>query len=436
MDAASLLADALAYRERFGWPLIPLRGKVPYTELLPQGKWKPLTREPATTDDIRAWFAQAGDALNIGLLTGDASGLAVLDFDGPTPESFHTAPTITAETTRGHHYYYRAPHGLKGYGADWGELRANGGYVVVPHSVHPKSGARYEWADFLSPWETEPEPLPLEMIRAPRQKPTATRERETPLVVPPSLRSGGSKRKNILSLASEAVGLETLENRPGCCAGENLTEWLSRPDVVGAAAEVLGIPTRAIEGKPFRCILPGHADEHPSASLYRNQSGAFVYRDWHRASGPDLEWLTLGDVRAAQAYGTVERLAPQQRAVWTIRLLVEAGAVRPVRVPWAGTLPRDAPGWIHATYAGFLFLLGCRWLHTLGDPAPFSWRFAAAWCDVPQKRAGEAMRELLRHRYVMKQGQSGRVAVFDAGPGDGRPYAQWQVNEEIRRAGQ
>lgn len=422
MDA-SLLADALAYRSRLGWPLIPLRGKVPYTELLPQGKWKPLTREPATTDDIRAWFAKAGDALNIGLLTGDPSGLAVLDFDVPTPKSFHTAPTITAVTMRGHHYYYRAPRGLKGYSADWGELRANGGYVVVPHSIHPKSGTRYEWAAFLSPWETEPEPLPLEMMRAPRQRHPARQETEESISLSP-LRGEISQVKNILYLRQKAVGLGEEGWIRAACTGDNLIAWLRRVDVVEKAAEVLGIPAGATSGKPFRCILPGHADEHPSASLYRNQSGVFVYRDWHRAEGP--EWLTLGDVRAALAYGKVKLLRSPERAVWTIRLLVEAGAVRPVEVPWAGTLPPEAPGWIHAVYAGFLVLLGCKWTHTLDEPTPYSWRFASAWCDVPEYRVREAMRELLRHRYIVKRREHGRMALFDAGPGDGRPYAQWQ----------
>lgn len=93
------------------------------------------------------------DSCNIGILTGSRSGgLVVLDFDtrdGPvnvlrmTPEQLSVL-TIVVRTSRGWHVYAR------GVGVETGtpvaglDLRADGGMVVAPPSVHA-SGHVYEF---------------------------------------------------------------------------------------------------------------------------------------------------------------------------------------------------------------------------------------------------------------------------------------------------
>ena len=58
-----------------------------------------------------------------------------------------------------------------------GDLRADGGYVVAPPSLH-RNGGHYEWLPGLSPWEVDLAPAPSWV---PLEEP-----RETPRVSPPS----------------------------------------------------------------------------------------------------------------------------------------------------------------------------------------------------------------------------------------------------------
>ena len=211
---------------------------------------------------------------------------------------------------------------------------------------------------------------------------------------------------------------------PGTVQADGLQAWAKHLPFVQAAARVLGVPTHGLEGiesgkgKLFRCILPGHTDQHPSASLFRGRTGDWVYRDWHAATPAVREWLTLADCRAALAYGAVKKLAGPEQATWLLRLLVETQFVVAAPVA-AAQLPLDAPAGVRKVYAGFLFLLGCKWLHTPDAPTSFSWRFGAAWCGLNQRTVGGAIRWLLARAYVQQVGQKRAIAEFL--PGQPRP---------------
>ena len=104
---------------------------------------------------VRAWWTRSPSA-NIGLATGE--GLLVLDVDGlegrkalrRLTRRFGSLPrTVEASTGKGRHLFFGYPPskqvrlsaGKLGEGLD---VRADGGYVVAPPSVHP-SGRRYRW---------------------------------------------------------------------------------------------------------------------------------------------------------------------------------------------------------------------------------------------------------------------------------------------------
>lgn len=115
----------------------------------------------ATTDTYR--IGAMLDAVPGGMLairTGAASGLVVVDVDpdhgGRAALARLTAERLTPPTawvrtgSGGLHLYYRHPGGhvgcsqsVLGEGVD---VRADGGYVVAPPSVHPRTGRRYAWA--------------------------------------------------------------------------------------------------------------------------------------------------------------------------------------------------------------------------------------------------------------------------------------------------
>lgn len=79
---------AISYLHR-GWAVIPLvpRGKEPFPPLLPTNRhgepsWKLLTTPQVTEDEVRGWFRRYPD-INIGIVTGEASGNLVVVDVGP-----------------------------------------------------------------------------------------------------------------------------------------------------------------------------------------------------------------------------------------------------------------------------------------------------------------------------------------------------------------
>jgi len=157
--ANRLLLAALTYAKR-GWLVLPCR---------PRDK-RPATehgfKDAATL--VRAWTANP--RANIGIATGAASRIVVLDIDprnggdvslselerlhGPLPE------TVSVATGGGgRHLYFAAPEGALPSGdlADGVEVKADGRYVLGPFSVHP-SGEEYRWVN--EPGKTALAPCP------------------------------------------------------------------------------------------------------------------------------------------------------------------------------------------------------------------------------------------------------------------------------------
>lgn len=164
------LKTALNFAQR-GIPTFPLKDK------------EPLTRhgfKDATTDPRRLhlWGNRYPGA-NIAITTGGVSGIVVVDRDGDSDKANQIwdslPPTVEVATSRGRHRYYSVPKGTKVRSRKLAEdvdLKADGGYVAAPPSVHP-SGARYRWISGRS----EMAPLPDDLIEAdPTPQPSRRRE--------------------------------------------------------------------------------------------------------------------------------------------------------------------------------------------------------------------------------------------------------------------
>jgi len=164
--------------------------------LLPCGK-TPLTKhgfKDATTDPsiITKWWTQWPDA-NIGLATGEVSSCIVLDVDGADGNSSLEAlkrelgplpNTCMARTGKGMHLYFCYPDGKEircrtniARGID---VRADGGYVVAPPSVHP-NGATYEWIGDETAFAELPEPWINLLLGERRNAPDSNREKRQDL---------------------------------------------------------------------------------------------------------------------------------------------------------------------------------------------------------------------------------------------------------------
>lgn len=163
-DESPLARAAVAYAERFGWPVFPVT---------PRSK-TPLTRhgyKDATTDldQIKQWWDDHPEA-NIGLAC-DKAGFAVADvdtrggghdtLDALEAEHGNLPATVEALTSDGGRHLYFHANGaerLPGVLGDGIELKHHG-YVILPPSVHP-SGHVYTWELSSRPGEVEVAELP------------------------------------------------------------------------------------------------------------------------------------------------------------------------------------------------------------------------------------------------------------------------------------
>jgi len=159
----TILEQALAYYDQ-GLTIIPLKqgDKTPALET-----WLEYEKERPSREQTESWFSS--NNVNIGIICGDVSnGLVVQDFDseeaftkffgGNTDEIQADAPTI--RTGRGIHVWYRTEEpGIRSFRVEElkMDLKANGGYVVAPPSIHP-NGSTYTFLNGLR------EPLLIEHL--------------------------------------------------------------------------------------------------------------------------------------------------------------------------------------------------------------------------------------------------------------------------------
>ncbi|MEV0392311.1 bifunctional DNA primase/polymerase [Polymorphospora rubra] len=163
---SDLLAAALAYAGR-GWPVFLLgRSKRPVANCKScRTVSADHDREACTCLTCHGFYAATTDPQRIreildvtpgGLLairTGTVSGLAVVDIDprnGGTLLPDLMPPTYCIRTgSNGWHLYYRHPGTVlagKLAGHDGIDIKADGGYVVAPPSIHPATGRPYRQA--------------------------------------------------------------------------------------------------------------------------------------------------------------------------------------------------------------------------------------------------------------------------------------------------
>ena len=169
--------EVLSLAER-GWRLLPCaeRGKIALI-----GQWQ--RRASCDPEMIRSW-ARRHPGCNWGLATGPKSKIWALDVDGELGRESLSAltaqygddwtRTIAVETATGRHFYFSYPsEGLIRNSASklapGLDTRGDGGYVIVPPSIHP-TGATYQWTAPLNGQEprSTPEWL-LQLVTSPER---------------------------------------------------------------------------------------------------------------------------------------------------------------------------------------------------------------------------------------------------------------------------
>src|SRR5579864_4446708 len=133
-----------------GWSLIPIkpRSKEP---LIP---WKEFQIRKASSVEIKEWFRKYQDC-NFGVVTGNISRLVVVDLDGikgiTNGLELKLISSVTSLTGNGKQLYYKWTEHIDNSAskiAPGVDIRGDGGFVVLPPSVHP-NGKHYRWERFV-----------------------------------------------------------------------------------------------------------------------------------------------------------------------------------------------------------------------------------------------------------------------------------------------
>jgi len=247
----TLQAAALGYIRR-GWPVFVLgRSKRPAANC-PACRGAGPGHDPAacgcltchgfhaaTTSPARlaAMLATVPRGL-LAIRTGTAAGLAIIDIDprnGGAIDRALMTPTATVATGGGGwHLYYRHPGGpllpaLPGRaGVD---VKADGGYVVAPPSVHPGTGQAYRWAGERPVTEMPPA---LAAALTPPPAPASPALLSRPV---PARRAGGISSPAAL-LAAHLRAVETAPEGRRRVTLYGAARGIARMVTAGAIAEV------------------------------------------------------------------------------------------------------------------------------------------------------------------------------------------------------
>jgi hypothetical protein len=276
----------------------------------------------ATTDPrkITAWWTRWPEA-NIGIPTGKASGVFVLDLDTYKPgamtvaefeEKYGTIPhTATVRTGRGGlQFYFIYPDGEEIRSSSGGlgphvDTRGEGGYALAPPSV---TTSRYEWINKAPPATIPPRLLEaLRLLKAPRDAPrrkpgAASQGRTGPESIPDD---GGP--------IPDGTRDETLTRIAGRLH-DGTRDLAQLEDDLQAVNEARCIPplpseqVRKIACSVFRYepCRPARREPNPEtvAALARIE-GALLRRQWKGQRGKTKYSIAVAALKLARKYGTL-----------------------------------------------------------------------------------------------------------------------------------
>jgi hypothetical protein len=132
--------------------------------------WAQFQERMPSKAEIAEWKRDLGE-MNIAIVTGKRANLTVIDCD--TPEAIEAIEKLLpdtyelpiAKTPRGQHYYFEYCKTLKNKSKTQPgiDIRNDGGYIIAPPG-RSKNGGRYEWHESYSLHNTQPPPVPKEIV--------------------------------------------------------------------------------------------------------------------------------------------------------------------------------------------------------------------------------------------------------------------------------
>jgi len=138
-------------------------GRCKHPGKTPLIKWGTYQDRLAERSEVEGWWTRWPEA-NIGLATGELSGVVVVDLDGEVARAeanrrgYEPGPWVRTGRVGGQHLYFRYREDAPTIFAKTGgiDFRGQGGYALLPPSTH-HSGTAYEWVEPVR----RGEPLPV-----------------------------------------------------------------------------------------------------------------------------------------------------------------------------------------------------------------------------------------------------------------------------------
>ena len=262
----------------------------------------------ASTDakQIREWWQRWPDA-SIGMPTGYRSGRLVIDIDprhggdkslAVIEEEYGTLPaTLEVQTGGGGRHFHFQLRGLDIRNSDSGiapgvDVRAVGGFVVVPPSLHP-SGNRYAWANKNAVLDL---PLWLEKKLLELKSSSPANNGTPPVKIPVGKRNrflvaqAGRYRRNgdnpetiyrklVVDYQTRCEQLPPVEDRELCA----IAEWVERfaPEPEPAGPPKANIPSEPIASPEPDSLIIGAGREDTSNALRFVAAHGDAVRYWH-----------------------------------------------------------------------------------------------------------------------------------------------------------
>lgn len=329
----------------------------------------------ATTnaEQIRAWWSDTPEA-NIGIATGSKSnGLVVADIDKPDRARLPGSSTLRlpsaplVKTRRGYHVYCFSSNPFNSQTLPWGDLQAEGRYVVAPPSI--TDGVLRDW---LVPLEWE-QPLPVYELAGFLPGLEGLREDlENPL---------DPERALSLGLVSLGALLEA----------ENYAALVGREEVAAALQAKYGLPE---VGKHFNCPLhPGR--KH--ANLWRARNGAVR---WYCHSRHGKQNLCLGRLHAVLQTGTLPQ-TKNQLAFWARKLILDLGFVYTGEID----LPKLPEGLPRSRYTLREAAQEVFRVWGTSQPRPLATSFLRQLSGLSKQTVISAKGDLIEHGVICKVGE-------------------------------
>jgi len=128
-----------------GWVVVPVK---PGTKRPALTSWTEFEKRRPTENELKSWFEN--NNVGIGVITGELSNLTVVDNDSHKPgaEGLNLETPLKAQSGGGgQHFFFKYNPKVTTFKNEKikVDVRSQGGFIVLPPTIHPQTGKRYKW---------------------------------------------------------------------------------------------------------------------------------------------------------------------------------------------------------------------------------------------------------------------------------------------------